>query len=74
VWNDHDAQNGLYPPSSNHSGGVNALMGDGSVRFIRDGINVGNLNATGTGLGGISPYGVFGALGTRRGGEVNTND
>jgi prepilin-type N-terminal cleavage/methylation domain-containing protein/prepilin-type processing-associated H-X9-DG protein len=71
--NDHDAQNGLYPPSSNHSSGVNALMGDGSVRFINESINVGNLNAAGVGLTGISPYGVFGALGTRNGGEANAN-
>jgi prepilin-type N-terminal cleavage/methylation domain-containing protein/prepilin-type processing-associated H-X9-DG protein len=69
AWNAHDAQNGLYPPSSNHSGGVNAVMGDGSVRFITDSINVGNLNATGTVLNGISPFGVFGAMGTRSGGE-----
>lgn len=70
AWNLHDAQNGLYPPSSNHPGGVNALMGDGSVRFIRDSINVGNQNAQGTGLVGPSPYGVFGAMGTRDAGEV----
>jgi prepilin-type N-terminal cleavage/methylation domain-containing protein/prepilin-type processing-associated H-X9-DG protein len=69
AWNAHDAQNGLYPPSSNHSGGVNAVMGDGSVRFISDSISVGNLNASGTGLSGISPFGVFGAMGTRNGGE-----
>jgi prepilin-type N-terminal cleavage/methylation domain-containing protein/prepilin-type processing-associated H-X9-DG protein len=74
AWNAHDAQNGLYPPSSNHSGGVNAVMGDGSVRFISDSINVGNLNASGTSLNGISPFGVFGAMGTRSGGEsVSTN-
>jgi prepilin-type N-terminal cleavage/methylation domain-containing protein/prepilin-type processing-associated H-X9-DG protein len=72
--NAHDAQNGLYPPNSYHSGGVNAVMGDGSVRFIRDNINVGSLTATGTGLSGQSPYGVFGALGTRSGGETNTNE
>jgi prepilin-type N-terminal cleavage/methylation domain-containing protein/prepilin-type processing-associated H-X9-DG protein len=70
AWNSHDAQNGLYPPSSNHSGGVNAVMGDGSVRFIRDGINVGNQTANGTGLTGVSPFGVFGAMGTRVGGET----
>ena len=73
AWNSHDAQNGLYPPSSNHTGGVNALMGDGSVRFIRDSISVGNLNTIGTGLTGVSPYGVFGALGTRSGGETVTD-
>ena len=70
AWNAHDAQNGLYPPSSNHTGGVTAAMGDGSVRFIRDSINVGDLNLPGTALSGISPYGVLGALGTRSGGEV----
>ena len=31
AWQAHDAQNGLYPPSSNHSGGVNAVMGDGDT-------------------------------------------
>ncbi len=70
AWNAHDAQNGVYPPSSNHTGGVNAAMGDGSVRFIRDNINVGNQNANGTAITGISPYGVFGALGSRRGRET----
>jgi prepilin-type N-terminal cleavage/methylation domain-containing protein/prepilin-type processing-associated H-X9-DG protein len=74
AWNDHDAQNGLYPMSSNHSQGCNALMGDGSVRFIRDTINVGNLNADGTTITGISPYGVLGAMGTRAGGESVTDN
>ena len=74
AWNAHDAQNGLYPPSSNHTGGVNALMGDGSVLFINDNIDVGNLNASGVSIPGQSPFGVFGALGTRNGGEtVSTN-
>jgi prepilin-type processing-associated H-X9-DG protein len=73
AWNNHDAQNGLYPPSSRHTGGVNVAMGDGSVRFITDGINVGNLSSAATGLNGPSPFGVFGALGTRSSGEAVSN-
>ena len=68
--NAHDAQDGLYPMSGNHTGGCNALMGDGSVRFIKESINVGDLNASGIGLTGVSPYGVLGALGTRASGET----
>lgn len=26
------------PPSTNHPGGVNVLMGDGGVRFVKDSI------------------------------------
>jgi prepilin-type processing-associated H-X9-DG protein len=73
AWNSHDAQPGLYPPSSRHSGGVNAVMGDGSVRFITNSINAGSPNNSGIGLSGPSPFGVFGAMGTRRGGEAVAN-
>jgi prepilin-type N-terminal cleavage/methylation domain-containing protein/prepilin-type processing-associated H-X9-DG protein len=73
AWNAHDAQNGLYPMSSRHTGGANVVMGDGSVRFVPNGINVGNLDAIGTALSGMSPYGVLGALGTRSGGEPVSN-
>jgi prepilin-type N-terminal cleavage/methylation domain-containing protein/prepilin-type processing-associated H-X9-DG protein len=73
AWNAHDAQNGVYPLSSRHTGGANVVMGDGSVRFIPDSINVGDLNFPGTGLTGMSPYGVLGALGTRSGGEPVSN-
>jgi prepilin-type N-terminal cleavage/methylation domain-containing protein/prepilin-type processing-associated H-X9-DG protein len=40
------------PPSSHHTGGVNALMGDGSVRFIKDSINLATWRALGTRAGG----------------------
>ncbi len=73
AWNSHDAQNGLYPMSSQHPGGANVVMGDGSVRFIQNNINVGDLNVPGVGLTSFSPYGVLGAMGTRNGGEPITN-
>ena len=47
-----------YGLSSNHSGGVNVAMGDGSVRFIKDSIDRKTLWA----------------LGTRAGGEVVSSD
>jgi prepilin-type processing-associated H-X9-DG protein len=71
--NSHDAQNGLYPPSSWHPGVVNAVMGDGSVRTISESIYCGDSSATGTNLNGPSPFGVFGALGSRLGGEPNAD-
>ncbi|AGA29561.1 DUF1559 family PulG-like putative transporter [Singulisphaera acidiphila] len=46
------------PPSSRHSGGVNMAMADGSVRFIKDTVNVQT----------------WWALGTRNGGEVLSSD
>jgi prepilin-type processing-associated H-X9-DG protein len=41
-----------YPASSNHSGGVNVLMADGSVRFIKDSIARATWWAIGTKAGG----------------------
>ncbi len=49
---------GAFPPSSRHSGGVNMLMGDGSVKFIKQTIS--------------NP--IFWALGTRNRGEVLSAD
>jgi prepilin-type N-terminal cleavage/methylation domain-containing protein/prepilin-type processing-associated H-X9-DG protein len=64
-----DSSSPLLTASSQHTGGVHALMADGSVRFISENIDTGNLGV-GTSGGAKSPYGVWGALGTRAGGET----
>lgn len=40
------------PPSSRHPGGVNILMGDGGVKFVKQGINLPTWRALGTKSGG----------------------
>jgi prepilin-type N-terminal cleavage/methylation domain-containing protein len=65
-----DSPSAVLSASSYHTGGVHALMADGAVRFISDNIDAGSLGATVNTLGGPSPHGVWGALGTRAGGEV----
>lgn len=62
-----DASNAVQPPSSYHPGGVNALMGDGRVIFASASIDSGNLTAQAPGKGSKaeSPFGVWGALGTK---------
>jgi prepilin-type N-terminal cleavage/methylation domain-containing protein len=68
--NNDDSSNGVWSPSSNHPGGVNVAMGDASVRFISDTINTGDpTQAAPSGSGTTSPYGVWGALGSKDGGE-----
>ncbi len=60
---------GVFPPGSNHSGGVNVGLMDGSVRFVSDSIDCGDLNAHAVRTG-QSPYGVWGAMGTPNGCET----
>ena len=76
---------GIFAAQSNHTGGVNVLFGDGSVSFVSDTIDNGNLvwpgtntpvpngqpRGTGTNFDGLgaSPFGVWGAMGTPSGGE-----
>ena len=61
--NDASWDYGIFSASSRHSGGINVVMADGSVRFISDSIDTGNIRPP-------NDYGVWGALGTRSGGEV----
>jgi prepilin-type N-terminal cleavage/methylation domain-containing protein/prepilin-type processing-associated H-X9-DG protein len=48
----------VMPPSSHHPGGVNVLFGDGSVKFMKDSVNLA----------------AWRALGTRNGGEIVSSD
>jgi prepilin-type processing-associated H-X9-DG protein len=65
-----DGAPALLPPTSYHTGGVNATRADGSVSFISDNIDTGNLTRSAQSAVGFSPYGVWGALGTKAGGET----
>jgi prepilin-type N-terminal cleavage/methylation domain-containing protein/prepilin-type processing-associated H-X9-DG protein len=68
-----------FAASSPHPGGLNAVFGDGSVRFIKETIATWPFNpSTGVPVGAIAsdfwsnlpPAGVWQALGTRAGGEA----
>ena len=65
--------------SSHHPGGVHVLFADGRTMFISDEIDTGDLTQPGvstepndTAAGSASPYGVWGALGSRAGEESDT--
>ncbi len=62
---------GLATAQSYHPGGVNVCMADGSCRFVTETIDTGDLNSAEARALGVaqSPYGVWGAMGSRRGGE-----
>lgn len=72
---------GSLPAGSRHQGGAHILMGDGAVKFVTDSIEAGNQTSPGIGSlgsgasqpaykpGKPSPYGLWGALGSRGGKE-----
>ncbi len=62
--------NGYYSASSSHSGGVNVLRADASVTFVADTVNCGNQNWTGSEPTGVSPFGVWGGMGSINGHET----
>ncbi|WP_372897816.1 DUF1559 domain-containing protein, partial [Stieleria sp.] len=69
---------GTMPMSSNHQGGAHVLMCDGAVVFMTDSVEAGDRHAgavrrgqTGPrSPGQVSPYGLWGALGTKASGET----
>ena len=70
--NNSDNTYSIYSAGSRHNGGAHVLMADGAVIFITDSIEAGDPNQDtvvrdgGQNLGGVeSPYGLWGALGTR---------
>ncbi|KAA5538690.1 DUF1559 domain-containing protein [Roseiconus nitratireducens] len=74
-WNHHNE--GVLPPSSRHQGGCHILMGDGAVIFITDSIEAGNQESAMVRRqagylrpGSASPFGLWGALGTRASSET----
>ena len=70
---------GIVSASSNHTGGVNVLLGDASVQFVSDSISAVTSSMpssetidkdwNGKEPAGTSPFGVWGALGSVKGGE-----
>ena len=83
---DNSALELIAPASSRHQGGAHVLMGDGAVKFITDSIEAGNSrgaapastmvmnSGAGAKPGATSPYGLWGALGTRSAKEVITSE
>ncbi|MCG8652598.1 MAG: DUF1559 domain-containing protein [Pirellulales bacterium] len=67
-------QTGMFPASSHHQGGAHILMCDGAVIFMSDSVEAGNPRAENIWQnnlpGEISPYGLWGALGTKAGKET----
>lgn len=66
----------IRPPLSSHPDGVNVLFHDGTIRFIRNSIDAGQSASPNgqdvrpTRTSGKSDYGVWGAMGSRNGGDI----
>jgi prepilin-type N-terminal cleavage/methylation domain-containing protein/prepilin-type processing-associated H-X9-DG protein len=62
----------IAPPTSAHAAGCNVAFGDGSVSLISSSINWGDNHSALCTRSGASPFGVWGALGSRNGEEAVT--
>jgi len=67
---------GIWTPTSEHPGGVQVAFSAGSTRFISNTIDCGNLAAVAPSFdsGGVSPYGVWGAMGSKSGGDSSNGE
>jgi prepilin-type processing-associated H-X9-DG protein len=82
VWAPGQGQGWLYNPIyermgqfgflSQHPGGANFLFGDGSVRYVKETIDMGNLYTNPP--AGTARQGVYRDMATRKGGEVISAD
>jgi prepilin-type N-terminal cleavage/methylation domain-containing protein len=75
-WGGVDGNEHMGTLSSFHPGGGQVAMGDAHVQFINQTINTGNLSVPDwppDNRPGPSPYGVWGALGSRNGSEAISN-
>ena len=71
--NNADSTGGVYSAGSYHPNGVMGMFADGSVRFINENINTGDLSQPQV-TAGPSPYGVWGAMGSIEGSEAFGNN
>jgi prepilin-type N-terminal cleavage/methylation domain-containing protein/prepilin-type processing-associated H-X9-DG protein len=72
-----ESDGGVMPPTSNHPGGVHVLFADGSARFVTETIDNGTCDTATSCLPAAndrSPCGVWGALGSRAGGDIGSLD
>ena len=74
AWSAPATERVMGTVSSRHPGGAHILMGDGAIKFITDSIEAGNSNDEPVNpwnaQGVESPYGLWGALGTRASKEI----